>query len=627
MMNKTIEGIFGDPTTQFNFCLHDKLNSVQNCTNGLFASLPLQTQQYLWSRIFDNASEIDIGNENKTENGKIDLSVMPLIFGALLLLLVVIVMMTNGCILKIRSFKKVWKKNTIIRVPEIEDENVHIEMQLLREDNSSKEENERSTLLQYEKETNTDDDTSTGYGSQSSILTEHCSWQNSCELISTNISNQVEKDLFKGNLTLPDETPHSSVFVKYEMKSETLDSFIAKEKVADNYNLVKTKITVLQSPTKNIDPMDCSTIVENSNGVSVLEGTNLEIERLDWSRIFCFLIKQIDPKIYEIFFTHLLENAGATNVNNIIESVKREKNSVMGTLFALFQRWMYGAGSSAKPKDIEVVFETLEWNAQLKYFREFMRNPPYLPENRSWTNFSIPDYRTVETGQVLLPQPQLFQIQSSDKGQSQIRDISLLSENIEEKVCVKTINNDSVYEIHRKIRRRRCHDDSEVSTKYMRLDDRSTHDREEKISLQHQNRKRGKGNHKSKYSKMVHDKTRVSLSKRNSFNAHCPPNMFSAELPSETQISTSKPTELLSSSSSTEFSYAFSSGYGSGSLINDDLTSNLNESNHTCNEGLHESISKPESSEFISKPLSFSANGNCQYHRQPQITMKFKSKR
>jgi hypothetical protein len=76
----------------------------------------------------------------------------------------------------------------------LEDENFHIEMQLLREDNSSKEENERSTLLQYEKETKTDDDTSTGYGSESSILTEHCSWQNSCELISTNISNQVEKE-------------------------------------------------------------------------------------------------------------------------------------------------------------------------------------------------------------------------------------------------------------------------------------------------------------------------------------------------------------------------------------------------------------------------------------------------
>jgi hypothetical protein len=67
------------------------------------------------------------------------------------------------------------------------------------------------------------------------------------------------------------------------------------------------------------------------------------------------------------------ENAGAKNVNNIIESVKREANSVMGTLFALFQHWRYGAGSSAKPKDIEEVFETLEWNAQLKYFREFMR--------------------------------------------------------------------------------------------------------------------------------------------------------------------------------------------------------------------------------------------------------------
>jgi hypothetical protein len=72
MMNKTNEGIFGDPTTQFNFCLHDKLNSVQNCTNGLFASLPLQTQQYLWSRIFGNVSEIDVGNENKTKNEKQD---------------------------------------------------------------------------------------------------------------------------------------------------------------------------------------------------------------------------------------------------------------------------------------------------------------------------------------------------------------------------------------------------------------------------------------------------------------------------------------------------------------------------------------------------------------------------
>jgi hypothetical protein len=230
---------------------------------------------------------------------------------------------------------------------------------------------------------------------------------------------------------------------------------------------------------------------------------------------------------------------------------------------------------------------------------------------------------------MFLQQPQLFHIQALDEGQSQIRDRSLFSENIEENVFVTNTNNHSLYESHRKIRRRRCHDDSDVCTKYMKLDDRSTHERVEKINRQNQNRKRGKDNFKSKYSKTVYNKSRDSLSKENSFNPHGTPNMSSTELQSEAQISSSKPTKLFSSSSSTPYGYICSSGYNSQSSTNDDLTSNLYISNHTCDEGLPESISKPEISEFLSKPLSYSEHGNRQYHRQPcsvnKLTMKCKS--
>jgi hypothetical protein len=153
---------------------------------------------------------------------------------------------------------------------------------------------------------------------------------------------------------------------------------------------------------------------------------------------------------------------------------------------------------------------------------------------------------------MFLQQPQLFQIQDSE-GRSQIRDLSLHSERIEENVSVTNINNDRVYKSHRNIRRRTCHDDSKV--KYIK-----------------------------------HDVTSSSL---------------------------------------TAGRVVFSSGYGSLQSTNNGITSFLNVSNHTCDEGLPESISKPESSELLSKPLSFSENDNRQCHRQPRsvnkLTMKCKS--
>lgn len=59
--------MFEDSTTEFTFCLYDKLHSTQNCTNGSFSSLPLLCRQELSSRILNNGTDIKDTDGNTSD--------------------------------------------------------------------------------------------------------------------------------------------------------------------------------------------------------------------------------------------------------------------------------------------------------------------------------------------------------------------------------------------------------------------------------------------------------------------------------------------------------------------------------------------------------------------------------
>ena len=204
---------------------------------------------------------------------------------------------------------------------------------------------------------------------------------------------------------------------------------------------------------------------------------------------------------------------------------------------------------------------------------DFFRNPPYLPDNRSWNELSN-SCNVPERG---LPQPQqpLFvqiQVNSREEGHPQTRAISFTSENVEETVVESNDSETNLLTRFQNVRRRKYDGCSEVNTKFMRLDDSSMQNTLKKKVRHHHNGKRRNGILQSKHNTSFRKKSinRQCQSKGSSTKMSSPSSSSSSSSSSTTTTSLSLSGNLFSSSSLSGYKYGLSSGYGSMSSNTDD---------------------------------------------------------
>ncbi|XP_053395322.1 uncharacterized protein LOC123523992 [Mercenaria mercenaria] len=505
-MNSNNGHMFENPTTEFSFCLYDNGQSEKNCTSGLFSSLPLQSRQTLWTRIFGAQFQNITANDTTTSTENLlgeRIAFFIILCVVLILVTAAIFIITLG--FRLKHWRKKWTRDNMVTIPNADEDLENLG--LLRLDTESK------------LSCNSGETSSTGYASdmyddtRSNVESEMFSpkkdgFLTKClpdeDLLVADMNNLKKKYKSDAEIENPSrlqlETERKLSYSEKSSLEKDLnsakrlpaeESVVLKQKIAidcekdvvetsavnlesvkvttvklnetKSYNVEKMNVIVLQSPNKMPGQEDSPDHTDDPLPVQVSTANNshLDLMRLHWSKIFSFLMKQIFPSEYRRFFSILLENAGCRNAGWVIESVACDTTGkIDNTVFTLLQRWKDGAWPNAKPKDIEDVFETLEWNAQLNNFREYMRNPPYSPEGANWNEHccqcissedTIGDKRHLCMHQITIPQ-----IQGADDvydRQAQTNDIGNFSVDISEHVSVANKNEIGVFR-HKKLT---CH--------------------------------------------------------------------------------------------------------------------------------------------------------------------------
>ncbi|XP_060581821.1 uncharacterized protein LOC132738352 [Ruditapes philippinarum] len=185
------------------------------------------------------------------------------------------------------------------------------------------------------------------------------------------------------NLVLKNDLLSFSLHKKGKRKKPNIPirtSSLRDRTINGGHNLVKKERIVSEIAPRilKVKPLLASDKREKEDDVE---------NRLDWNKVFTFLVNIIEPATWKLFFIELFDNGrhllvcGKTS-NTIIEHVElTHKGAMSGLFFDLFQEWIKLMGTEASPKQIEKALEGRGDNHALSKFKYFMRTPPLIHEH------------------------------------------------------------------------------------------------------------------------------------------------------------------------------------------------------------------------------------------------------
>ncbi|XP_053407143.1 uncharacterized protein LOC128559453 [Mercenaria mercenaria] len=172
-----------------------------------------------------------------------------------------------------------------------------------------------------------------------------------------------------------------------------------KENLSDlNYNVKVSIVKPLTSADEKTSPTE-----QNAAQKDIDVKT-----RLDWDKVFRFLVQNLPAMDYKLFFISLFGEAPShlpkemdvsAKISQIECDVKAKSGGTSCLIFELFKSWKQILGTQADTTLIENALSEMQYNDIWSRFRDFMREPPLLPLKleTTKTSYEYPEKRLDQT--------------------------------------------------------------------------------------------------------------------------------------------------------------------------------------------------------------------------------------